>query len=359
MIKYHNARDKEGNVIPIESAQKGLLYYCLSCGKEMIPKLGKLREHHFSHKKEKGGCSLHHICNEETYLHEYAKHFIKEMFDSRNEFNVTFKQYNVCNQQHFCIYYQFVLEKSNGADIDICKQTVQRTYNLKQFYDTCELEKEYCGYVADVMLSSKSNSERPPLFIEIAVSHPCEQKKLDSGIRIIEIFIPKNTDDIKELRLVEGENKLSSSEDPIQIKFHNFIREEESDLDLFGFNVYYTDVYNEDTSTVVNNKCSCFGRIPVLTNSVYEIHFPLDHTNYSNWRFVEKEDNSKVRTCWLCKHHSYENNVHEHVCDTGRLVEQPTRAFHCAGFTYDKEKYKALKEKSETLFCRSFGLKLK
>ena len=358
MIKYHNAKDKEGNVVPIEIAHKGTIYYCLSCGKEMIPKQGKVREHHFSHKKEKGG-PLYSICSEETYLHEYAKHFIKDMFDSRDEFNVTYNRYNVCNQQQSCIYYRLVLEKSNSVDIDLCRQTVQRTFNLKQYYDTCELEKEYRGYIADVMFSSKSNPNRHPLFVEIAVSHPCEQEKLDSGIRIIEIFIPKNTDNLRDLRIVEGKNKLTFSEYPVEIIFHNFMREEVSDdiLDLFGFNIYYTDVYNEDASIRVANKCSRFGRIPVLPNSVYEIHYPLNYVNYSKWCSVEKEDISKVRTCWLCKHHSYENTEHEHICDTGREVEQPTRAFHCTHFSFDMKKAQKIKEKSDTLFCRSLGIK--
>ena len=357
MIKYHNAKDKDGNVIPIDVAQKGIIYYCLSCGKEMIPKLGKVRERHFSHKKENGS-SIDQICSVETYLHEYAKHFIKEMFDSRNEFNVTYNRYNICNQQQSCLYYRLVLEKSNSADINLCSQTVQRTFNLKKYYDTCELEKEYCGYIADVMLSSKSNPNRKPLFIEIAVSHPCEKEKLNSDIRIIEIFIPKNTDDIKELRIVEGKTKFKSSEEPIEIKFHNFIREEVSNdtLDLFGFNVYYTDVYNEDTSIRIDNKCSHFGRNPVLHNSVYEIHYPLDYANYDKWCSVNKEDVSKVRTCWLCKHHSYVNKLHEHICDTGRKVEQPTKAFNCTGFTFDVEKANIIKEKSDTLFCRSFNI---
>lgn len=358
MIKYHNAKDKEGNVVSIDIAKKGIQYYCLSCGKEMIPKQGKIRDHHFSHKKEKGG-SLDLVCREETYLHEYAKHVIKEMFDSKNEFNVSFNRNIACNQQHSCLYYRLAMTKSNSADADLCKQTVQKTFDLKQYYDTCELEKEYCGYIADVLFSSKSNPDRKPLFIEIAVSHPCEQAKLNSGIRIIEIFIPKNTDNIKELRIVEGKNKLTSSGEPVEIKFHNFIREEMSDdaLDLYGFNVYYTDVYNEDTSTVVKHKCSCYGAVPVLVNSVYEIHFPLDHTNYCNWHFVEKEDVSNVRTCWLCKHHSYESKEHEHVCDTGREVEQPTKAFRCREFVLDVEKAKIIKDKSETLFCRSFNIR--
>ncbi|MBP5326597.1 MAG: hypothetical protein J6Y98_01625 [Bacteroidales bacterium] len=359
MIKYHNAKDQEGNVVPIDIAKKGILYYCLSCGKEMIPKQGKVREHHFSHKKEKG-VSPDNICSEETYLHEYAKHFIKEMFDSSDEFNVTYKRYNVCNQQQSCLYYRFFLEKSNSADIDLCRQTVQRTFNLKQYYDTCELEEWYCGFKADVKFSSKSNPDRKPLFVEIAVSHPCEQKKLDSGIRIIEIFIPKNTDNLKGLRIVEGKINLTSSDEIVEIRFHNFIREEVLDdtLDLFGFNVYYTDVYNEDTSIRVDNKCSYFGRVPVLHNSVYEIHFPLNYANYDKWCSVEKKDVSKFRTCWLCKHHSYENTEHEHICDTGREVEQPTRAFHCVGFSFDMKKAQIIKEKSDRLFCRSLDLTL-
>lgn len=358
MIKYHNAKDKDGNRVPIEKAQKGTQYYCLSCGKEMTPKQGKIREHHFSHKIANSG-SLNHTCKEESYLHENAKHFIKEMFYSNNEFNVTFNKSEVCNFKQSCQYHKLVIEKSHRADFDPCKRTVQRTFNLKQYYDTCELEKNYCGYRADVLFSSKSNPKRKPLFIEIAVSHPCEQKKIDLGIRIIEIFIPKGTDILNELRIVEGKNKLTSFEEPIEIRFHNFKHEEVSDgpLDLFGFNVYHTNVYNEDTSTRIDNKCSCFGRIPMISNSVYEIHYPLDYANYDKRRPVEKEDVSKVRTCWLCHHHTYDDTEHSHICDMGREVKQPTRAYNCFKFDFDNEKAKIIKEKTDFFFCRSLDIK--
>ena len=47
---------------------------------------------------------------------------------------------------------------------------------------------------------------------------------------------------------------------------------------------------------------------------LYQIlHYPLDHTKYNKWRLVEKEDDSTVHSCWLCKHHLYENNLKEHL----------------------------------------------
>ena len=171
MIKYHNAKDADGNIVSIDKAVKGKHYSCISCGKDMIPKQGKIREHHFSHKKEREN-SPENICNEETYLHEYAKHYIKRLFDTSTELMIVYNQYNVCHHFTSCLYYRKVLDNSSDEySSSLCKGTTLGKFDLKRYYDTCELEKEYKGYVADVLLTSKEHHERDPLFVEIAVSH--------------------------------------------------------------------------------------------------------------------------------------------------------------------------------------------
>lgn len=352
MIKYHNAKDKLGNIIPIDDAQKGVHYYCLSCGKEMIPKKGHIREAHFCHKKEKGGPSTP-TCSEETYLHNFAKHYIKTLFDSSKEFYVTLNQYTKCNQQSSCLYYKNFF---NTTDCNPCELKAPQTFDLKQYYDTCNIEKEYRGYVADVMLSSTEYPERDPIFIEIAVSHPCKQEKLDSSIRIIEIFIPRDTDNLKELRITEGSHLLRPNEEPYEVKFHNFSRHnnDSKTLDLYDVYVYYKSIYNEDTAEIIPHSCSKFGRKLINPSRLFEIHF--SYKNRNKWCSVTNSNDSTNRTCWFCKHHSYDNQEHEHICDTGRPVEQPTRAFHCVAFELDKNKADSTIKGVTYWFKRSFEL---
>ncbi len=61
-------------------------------------------------------------------------------------------------------------------------------FNLLQFYNNFELEKQYDGFRPDVLLTDKNNVY-PPLFLEIAVTHFIDEQKEKSGYRTIEIPI--------------------------------------------------------------------------------------------------------------------------------------------------------------------------
>ena len=65
MVQYKYAKTESGIITKINDINKGTnsKYFCISCGNQLIPKLGKLRDHHFAHK------SSELICNGETYLH--------------------------------------------------------------------------------------------------------------------------------------------------------------------------------------------------------------------------------------------------------------------------------------------------
>lgn len=68
-IKYHFALNSEGHIIDIADVTENNRqdkYYCLNCGDEMRPRLGKKNAHHFAH------ISTTPNCNPETYLHRLA-----------------------------------------------------------------------------------------------------------------------------------------------------------------------------------------------------------------------------------------------------------------------------------------------
>lgn len=347
MIKYHNAKDEDGNVVSIEKAQRDTSYYCISCGKPMVPKLGKIREHHFSHKIEKG--SAHDIsCSEETYLHEYAKRLIKELFDTGDGFIISYEQHTLCNNFYDCFYRKHVFDDENSK----CKQTVKTNCNLKEYYDTCEVEKGYKGFIADVMFSSKEHPEREPVFIEIAVNHSCEQEKLDSGIKIIEIFLPKDIDMFNDIHIIEGEQVIDASEDSIIIKFHNFNREQSSKeiYNLYDFFVCYKDLYKEDYAHKrIDKNCSVFGKHSLIKTSICEIHYPADHNYYSKYCILKKEKLSEVKTCLLCDHYIFETN--KHICTyTGEEMDYTFRGKDCEDFQFDEEKAQQIEKNAETSF---------
>jgi hypothetical protein len=113
---------------------------------------------------------------------------------------------------------------------------------LKKEYDTCEVEVNYNGYRADLMLSSKEHPNQNPLFIEISVTHDCEQVKIHSNIQIIEIKID-NEEDVS-LPLIEEDNMLLQlgNDNPYEfyeslphVRFYNFQRQVDNNRPLDRF----------------------------------------------------------------------------------------------------------------------------
>lgn len=75
-----------------------------------------------------------------------------------------------------------------------CSGTTLHTFDLKEQYDTCQIEGVYNDYRADVLLTSSQNPDTPPVFLEVSVSHDCTPGKLESGLRIIEMKIRSEAD---------------------------------------------------------------------------------------------------------------------------------------------------------------------
>ncbi len=136
-IRYKYAYNENGEFIDIESVSSENRherhFHCVSCGEELIPRLGKVRTHHFAHKVADVSC------NKETYLHKIGKWLLKSKFDE---------------SESFFIEYQRKVK---------CKNS----------------EKE----------------KRKPVLIEIRVSHECTEEKQESGAKIIE-FRVKSEDDL-------------------------------------------------------------------------------------------------------------------------------------------------------------------
>ena len=215
-VKYYSAFDEADNLVRIDDVTKENCkqhtYRCPKCKDPMTPALGDKIKHHFRHKSDH--------CSFESYLHKVAKLRFKEEFERRDKFLIRADVVNACDRFDEC-----PLRKNQL--IDGCKYICKKDLNLKDYYDVCELEKKYEDFTADVLLSD-SQGKYNPMFLEIYVSHLCEEEKIQSGVPIIEFKI-KDEEELNALlkQCVFGEqrnvpvpNKKRKTED--KVLFHNF-----------------------------------------------------------------------------------------------------------------------------------------
>jgi len=204
-IKYQYAERNSGELIHIDSIKKGVLqnerYICASCRQELIPKIGNIRVHHFSHKNDVYNCS------KETYLHELGKKIFYETFLQCKKDNIPFYIYaSMFNSFSVICKYHGII-KSN----ECMKQGITR-FDLTKIFNSIEYEKNQGKFRPDLTLT---NAYGQKIFIEIAVTHFCENEKIESKNKIIEINIENEADiNIILERNISEENK--------KIKFYNF-----------------------------------------------------------------------------------------------------------------------------------------
>lgn len=200
-FKYPYAKTDDDKLICIESINKDNRndhhYYCYGCGKELVPVLGNIREHHFRHKEKSVNCDRN------KYLHEFAKNVIKERFDKSEHFYVKYNAKRKCENKDNCDLVKYGWKECYADDL--------YEIDLKKHYDTCECEKEYFVDTesgkkrADLMLFDSKDKSRF-LTIEIWVTHKCEEEKKNNKIRIIEIKIEKEADAYREIvENIDGE----------------------------------------------------------------------------------------------------------------------------------------------------------
>ena len=148
--------------------RKSSKFTCIGCGHEMAAALGDIRKHYYRHKNNES-------CSHETYLHKLAKKRLKEIFDSQDSFFILYNAINSCDSFRTCKLHR-------------CHKSFMQPIDLKEYFDTCELEKVCGNFKPDVLLTHSEFPNRK-LFIEIHVKNPCSPEKIASGIKIIEIDV--------------------------------------------------------------------------------------------------------------------------------------------------------------------------
>lgn len=198
---YLTAYSKEGDLVPISNVERGSkeLFKCPQCGGRLTPRKGEVKAHHFAHKPEAN-------CNYESYLHKISKLLFEKRYNECLETNEPF--YIEYEQEKRCITCSEINQLPNFCEL---KPTYE-LLDLTKFFDRVSSEKGINGFVADILLHSSKRGDS--ILIEFAVSHKCEQEKIDSGLRIIEFFIQEEW----ELNFI-SENKISNRKSICE--FHN------------------------------------------------------------------------------------------------------------------------------------------
>lgn len=168
-------------------------YSCLACKHVMVPAMGRIRKHHFKHKVSRPA-----DCYSETYLHQLAKMALFKGLSAAIQEGHPY--WLTRTRPVICSHYQ------GAFGLTCTGQSAPFAVDLAARFDRVELESGVEGFVADVLLTSEVSGER--MLLEVAVSHPCEERKLASGLPIIEIMI--NSEDAAG-RLAYGMDTTSNS----------------------------------------------------------------------------------------------------------------------------------------------------
>ncbi len=315
MITYSNAKNKIGTIVNIDKVtgeSRHEQYFCIGCEREMIPVLGDKREHHFRHKED---CE----CNGETYLHNYAKNYIKQVFDTSKEFYISYQIPKICCNHNNCKY------RINYDSV--CKITKLKRVDIKKYYDTCELESKYNegnDFTADLKIYNKNNLLEPPIFIEIAVTHKCEEEKILLGFRIIEISLKNKEIDVKNLIKNEIKNYNKTE---IEVVFHNFEENIFSKKPLQLQSYYIWHINNDILQSKKYNDCH---------NYKIKRHYPFPievHSKNISYEIISK------RHCYRCEY--YEDTSKK--CRKKVVIKHLlTQALYCPIFKSNPDKKKSL-----------------
>lgn len=288
-LKYKYAFDEIGNIVSIEDftkeSSKLHTFKCIVCGGELRPRAigSKHRRAHFYHKEVVS-------CNGETYLHKLGKLYIKQHFDNSDKFCISYEVSKTC-KEHNC----------NLRNYNCHKEHEINQVDLKEFYDTCTIEAPIKGFVADLLLTNSKKPNIPPTLIEICVTHPCEDEKKESELKIIEISI-KTEKDIENLFsdrfLSENLNKRIGN----KIEFISFKRNiEEKLVSSISRFIYYpalspTPFKNNIQCSIANSKIFKESTIELnIVSNKYSLG--EDYDIVYNWL----ANRIKLKRCNMCK----------------------------------------------------------
>ena len=300
MVKqdYRYALDKDRCIINVQNARKSVDYFCPCCGAIMIPKQGTKRRWHFAHKGNIGDCSY------ETYLHQIAKKRIRDCFERSSHFIISLHTDAVC-----------AIKDCPIGKPQHCNWVTKKSFDLKNYYDTC-LEESFVGkFKADLLLTNSKNFDRDPILIEIKVSHKSTEEKIQSGYRIIEICIDSE-DDIDQItstaQINESEGYLDNwfKKPNEKIKFYNFKANSFEIPDLEHQPSKYIFCIDSKKFFHFQNIGHCLTPIPsVVENSIFRIESTIPIIRHIAFKEL-LQSGLGIKYCTMCQFYRM-NDYHE------------------------------------------------
>ncbi len=329
MIKYQYAYNSKGEITHVDTVEREEskakeLFVCISCGNELIPRLGKIRKRHFTHKELIN-------CSGETYLHNLGK-------------KLFYQEYNFCvenNKPFYIEFYKKMICNKYESELKVVCNLGKETskFNLTEYFTDITLEKREGSFIPDVMLISKNGKEK--IFIEIAVTHFSSELKISSDYRIIELEVEDETD----LEVIK--QHLISVNYP-KVKFKNFrIKEitghhcDNNCMNPFNLFVVTPDGKSrifEWSLTEISN----YLQREVLI--FYEITTNEDYNYSTKYKWsVARAYASKVniKNCFICRYHAQNKTMDASknpiFCKFLRIICNSNEAAICKYFMPDKK----------------------
>lgn len=328
-IKYKYAKDHNQKIVEISTINKhdrnNSQYYCISCGKELIARLGEKNQHHFAHKSSADNIS----CNNETYLHNLAKIKIKEKFDRGNTLIIKLNKNIICSSVNTC-------EFSLGTKT--CCNTKEKVVNLKSYYNVCTIEKQIENFRADILLENNIRSIKP-LLIEIRATHQCTEEKINSKLPIIEIPI-NSEDDIKD---IEKNTELKGEIYNITLK--DAYRPLEIVYPIQKYTLFSSGKCNERSlyKTTCKNITALQHKQALLEISVFNQKFEINF-----FLFYAQSLGYNIKNCSICQHYNTYGHSDYPLCMRYKKDNTPKKphflyAYRCPYYTINRKLYQEYK----------------
>jgi len=321
IIQYQYALDEKEELVTIDkinpSTHIGRRFICIGCGRDMEAAMGDKRQY-FRHVKNV--CP----CPEESYVHKLAKLLYKAKFDNSASFSIQITQQVHCKFSKDC---KFVEKR-------YCQKEELHSIDLKKYYDTCSVEKEYKGYRADLLLE---NSKRaiPPIFIEFKYKHKCTDDKLSQSFRIIEIDCMSEDSVVSQVQ----DNIIENDKN----RFYNFNRVSSNKNYLGTKHLSRYILFPEGKLGKQIVPCSfLFGKVRLYKEAMFEglIDVPMGYIREGDaFLVIAKHEGHYTPTCRLCTHRKCSASQHQY-CNLSLTRTMPfdllgTSASRCPNYRYD------------------------
>ncbi|MGO0307955.1 competence protein CoiA family protein [Endozoicomonas acroporae] len=319
MITYQYAKGIDGsivNILKLNNKKALSPYICFGCNKELIPRFPKSKSKHFAHKAV-DNCSL------ETYLHSLAKNTFADTYEKLRDsgegyfFSATYKA--ICTK--------YIHISGEPCSIDKIMES-----KLTKHFPYIYIERMYKGFQPDILLSDSEDLENSNvIFIEIAVTHHCEEEKINLGERIIEITITEE----KDIEIIKS-GKIS--ENGFNIDTYNFNKKSFTDDVCKGYCrkiVKVFSTYPNGSSRLDAMWLSKYAKEGVIGAKYVELipNFKScdDDLNYKTKVREVYFKGIHIKNCFLCKYHGI-GLLSNAFCKIDKSSGDSNRACSCEKF---------------------------